>query len=49
MEAELVCVDSYGKKASLGVLDSGGFLITVPLNTVRFVYHLLLLLSNAYI
>jgi len=35
MEAELVCVDGYGKKAGLGVLDGGGFLFSVPLNTVR--------------
>jgi len=35
MEAELVCVDSYGKKAGLGVLDGGGFLFAVPLHTVR--------------
>ena len=35
MEAELVCVDSYGKKAGLGVLDGGGFMFTVPLHTVR--------------
>ena len=35
MEAELVCVDSYGKKAGMGVLDGGGFLFTVPLHTVR--------------
>jgi hypothetical protein len=34
MEAELVCVDSYGKKAGLGVL-AGGFMFTVPLHTVR--------------
>lgn len=36
MEAELVCVDSYGKKAGMGVLTGpGGFLFTVPLHTVR--------------
>jgi len=35
MEAELVCVDSYGKKAGLGVLDGGGFMFSVPLHTVR--------------
>jgi len=35
MEAELVCVDSYGKKAGLGVLTDGGFMFTVPLHTVR--------------
>jgi hypothetical protein len=36
MEAELVCVDSYGKKAGLGVLTgAGGFMFTVPLRTVR--------------
>jgi exosome complex component RRP40 len=34
MEPELVCVDSYGKKAGLGVL-SGGFVFTVPLNVIR--------------
>ena len=34
MEAELVCVDGYGKKAGLGVL-TGGFMFTVPLHTVR--------------
>lgn len=36
MEAELVCVDSYGKKAGLGVLTGpGGFMFSVPLHTVR--------------
>jgi exosome complex component RRP40 len=36
MEAELVCVDSYGKKAGMGVLTGpGGFMFTVPLHTVR--------------
>merc|ERR1712098_50098 len=35
MEAELVCVDSYGKKAGLGVLTDGGFMLSVPLHTVR--------------
>ena len=34
-ESELVCVDSYGKKAGLGVLSGGGFMFTVPLNLVR--------------
>ena len=35
MEPELVCVDSYGKKAGLGVLTGGGFMFTVPLHLVR--------------
>ncbi|XP_023329231.1 exosome complex component RRP40 [Eurytemora carolleeae] len=35
MEAELVCVDSYGKKAGLGVLTGGGYMFNVPLHTVR--------------
>ena len=35
MEAELVCVDSYGKKAGMGVLDGGGFMFSTPLHTVR--------------
>ena len=46
MEAELVCVDSYGKRAGMGVIGnvdnnqqssgfSGSFLFTVPLNLVR--------------
>lgn len=35
MEAELVCVDSYGKKAGMGVLDGGGFMFSLPLHTVR--------------
>lgn len=34
MEPELVCVDSYGKKAGLGLLE-GGFLFTVPLHLGR--------------
>jgi len=34
-EPELVCVDSYGKKAGLGVLANGGFVLTVPLHVVR--------------
>ena len=34
-EAELVCVDSYGKKAGLGVLTGGGFMFAVSLNLVR--------------
>ena len=34
-EAELVCVDAYGKKAGLGVLDVDGFVFTVPLHVVR--------------
>ena len=34
-EAELVCVDSYGKKAGMGVLTGGGFMFSVPLNLVR--------------
>ena len=40
MEAELVCVDSYGKKAGLGVLDGGGFMFSVPLHTVRYLYRM---------
>ncbi len=35
MEPELVCVDSYGKKAGLGVLSGGGFVFGVPLHVVR--------------
>jgi len=35
MEPELVCVDSYGKKAGLGVLAGGGFMFQLPLHTVR--------------
>ena len=35
MEPELVCVDSYGKKAGLGVLTGGGFMFSVPLHLVR--------------
>jgi len=35
MEPELVCVDSYGKKAGLGQLSGGGFVFTVPLHLVR--------------
>jgi hypothetical protein len=34
-EAELVCVDKYGKKSGMGVLSGGGFLFTVPLNVIR--------------
>jgi len=34
-EAELVCVDSYGKKSGMGVLGDGGFMFTVPLNLIR--------------
>ena len=34
-ESELVCVDSYGKKAGLGVLTGGGFMFGVSLNLVR--------------
>merc|ERR1712150_219396 len=34
-ESELVCVDSYGKKAGLGVLTGGGFMFAVSLNLVR--------------
>ena len=34
-ESELVCVDSYGKKAGMGVLTGGGFMFTVSLNLVR--------------
>merc|ERR1719290_39988 len=35
MEPELVCVDGYGKKAGMGVLAGGGFMMTVPLHLVR--------------
>jgi exosome complex component RRP40 len=35
MEAELVCVDAYGKKSGLGQLENGGFLFSVPLHLVR--------------
>ena len=34
-EAELVCVDGYGKKAGMGVLAGGGFMFSVSLNLVR--------------
>ena len=34
MEPELVCVDGYGKKAGMGVLEDG-YVFTVSLNTVR--------------
>ena len=34
-ESELVCVDSYGKKAGMGVLTGGGFMFSVSLNLVR--------------
>ena len=30
-----MCVDSYGKKAGMGVLDGGGFMFSLPLHTVR--------------
>ena len=32
---ELVCVDSYGKKAGLWVLAGGGFMFSVPLHLIR--------------
>merc|ERR1712029_211404 len=35
MEPELVCVDGYGKKAGMGVLEDGGYVFSVSLNTVR--------------
>ena len=35
MEPELVCVDSYGKKAGMGVLSGGGFMFSIPLHLVR--------------
>ena len=35
MEPELVCVDGYGKKAGMGVLEDGGYVFNVSLNTVR--------------
>lgn len=39
MDPELVCVDSYGKKGLLGVLNDG-FLFTVSLNLARKILHL---------
>ena len=35
MEPELVCVDSYGKKAGMGVLSGGGFVFNAPLHVIR--------------
>lgn len=35
MEPELVCVNSYGKSAGLGILDERGFVFTVPLEVSR--------------
>lgn len=36
MEGELVCINSAGKSAGLGVLGrDGGFMIQVPLNVTR--------------
>lgn len=39
MEAELVCVDSHGKKGRLGIMPEGGFLFTCSLNLVRKILH----------
>ena len=52
-EAELVCVDSYGKKSGMGVLSGGGFMFTVPLNLIRKLlnkvnHHENLLVLNMY-
>lgn len=35
MEPELVCVNSLGESAGLGVLSSDGFMFTVPLHHIR--------------
>ncbi|GAB1599509.1 exosome complex component RRP40-like [Argonauta hians] len=35
MEAELVCINSQGKSAGMGVIRDGGFLFTCPLHLVR--------------
>lgn len=35
MESELVCVDSFGKKGKLGVLDANGMLFSCSMNLVR--------------
>ena len=43
-EAELVCVDSYGKKSGMGVLGDGGFMFTVPLNLIRKLLNKVILL-----
>ena len=59
MEAELVCVDSYGKRAGMGVIGSSdpstplvnssdnSFLFTVPLNLVRKLLSKSCVLLNA--
>ncbi|XP_023211013.1 exosome complex component RRP40-like [Centruroides sculpturatus] len=35
MEPEIICIDSHGKKAGLGVLPNRGFVFTVSLDVVR--------------
>lgn len=35
IKSELVCISAQGKKEGLGVLPSGGFMITLPLNVIR--------------
>ena len=35
MEPELVCVDSFGKRGKLGVLQEDGFIFTCSLNLIR--------------
>lgn len=39
MEAELVCVDSHGKKGRLGIMPEGGFIFACSLNLVRKILH----------
>ncbi len=35
MEPELVCIDSFGRSAGMGVIRDGGFLLTTSLSHVR--------------
>merc|ERR1712071_25996 len=35
MEPELVCVNSFGESAGLGILPANGFMFTVPLHHIR--------------
>ncbi|XP_014786755.1 exosome complex component RRP40 [Octopus bimaculoides] len=35
MESEIVCINSQGKSAGMGVIRDGGFLFTCPLHLVR--------------
>lgn len=50
MEPELVCVDSFGKRGKLGVLQEDGFIFTCSLNMIRKILNpqctLLKLLGN---